>query len=110
MADWRKRRANRKKSGIDYVTLIPRYPTTPEDYARCIEKWMNCHRLATEMNSRGELIAMLQQSLTYVGDWPQYVEYLNTEIARLQKEQAENVGVLSALISAYEGCMDGMQT
>lgn len=108
--DWAKR--NRRKpnvrvkstTDIDYVRLIPKYPTTLEDYARCIGKWMACHTQATDMNTRRDLIAMLQQ---YIDTMPEYADYLTTEIVRLQKSQAENVGVLSALIGAYEDCMTG---
>jgi hypothetical protein len=65
---------------------------------------MNCWQQATDMNTRRDAIAMLQ---TYADSMPEYTEYFTSEILRLQKEQAENVGVLSALIAAYEGCMVG---
>ena len=109
--DWDKRNRRKPKARaksaavvVDYVTLIPRYPTDPDDYTRCIGKWMACHTQATEMNTRRDLIEMLQQ---YLAAMPEYADYLTAEILRLQKEQAENVGVLSALIAAYEGCMTG---
>jgi hypothetical protein len=108
--DWDKRNRRKPKARaesavVDYVTLIPQYPTDPEDYTRCIAKWMACWQQATDMNTRRDLIAMLQE---YLAAMPEYADYLTAEILRLQKEQAENVGVLSALIAAYEGCMTGI--
>lgn len=92
---------------IDYVKLIPKYPTDPDDYTRCISKWMACWQQATDMNTRRDTIAMLQE---YADTMPEYADYFTSEIARLQKEQAENVGVLGALVTAYDGCMTGFPT
>ena len=119
--DWdkRNRKAPRTKAAgdlIDYVKLIPKYPTTPEDYARCIGKWMACHSLATVMNNRLADEIRTQEQIAIVEQYPpspyrdQYLAYLRTQLATLQQQQAVDIGILSALIAAYEGCMTGFPT
>ena len=98
---------------VDYVKLIPKYPITPEDYARCIGKWMACHSLATTMNNRLADEIRTQEQIARVEQYPpslyrdQYLAFLRKQLATLQKQQAVDIGVLSALIAAYEGCMTG---
>ena len=121
--DWDKRDKQKTRLGaasvtvVDYVKLIPKYPTTPEDYARCIGKWMACHSLATTMNSRLAMEISTQQQIARVEaiqpQTPytiQYLDYLRKQLATMQKQQAVDIGVLSALIAAYEGCMTGFPT
>jgi hypothetical protein len=117
--DWDKHAKQKTRLGaktvtvVDYVKLIPKYPITPEDYARCIQKWMNCHSLATTMNNRLEDEIRLQEQIARVEKYPpspyrdQYLAFLRTSLATLQTQQSVDVGILSSLCDAYEDCMTG---